>query len=187
VYLISVLFYFVWLRLTLNLVDKKELKPFFSKFIPSLTQFGNLILTFILIMFIISIGFVLLIVPGFYFSGRLFPAIYICIDENKNAFDSISKSWEITKDYGWIIFWKSLLIGLCMMIVMLIVFILTKGLIGINHGFILFTVTNSIIQTLIVSPILFVVLAMLYREFTKFKSQMPAIIEEGVKQENITQ
>jgi hypothetical protein len=65
----------------------------FKKFLPLL---GASILSFLLI----SLGFVLLVLPGFYFMGRLylFPA-YIML-ENKGVMDSLRSSWEATDEYG---------------------------------------------------------------------------------------
>ena len=65
----------------------------FKKFFPLL---GASILSFLLI----SLGFILLVLPGFYFMGRLylFPA-YIML-ENKGVMDSLRSSWEATDEYG---------------------------------------------------------------------------------------
>jgi uncharacterized membrane protein len=58
----------------------------------------------ILVSIIVSIGFVLLIVPGIIFACRLAFVSYLVMDEKMEAIEAIKKSWEMTRGYSWTIF-----------------------------------------------------------------------------------
>ena len=81
----------------------------FKKFFP---LFGASILSFLLI----CLGFVLLILPAFYFMGRvyLFPA-YIML-ENKGVMDSLRSSWEATDEHGTKLFFLTLVFSVLSLI-----------------------------------------------------------------------
>lgn len=143
---------YIWVRSTLNLIDKKEFKPFSSEVIPSWKQYWYFISTGLLTGLIFLGGLILLIVPGFYFMGRLMFGCYIAVDKNKNAIDSIKESWSMTKDYGWKIFWKTFVIGLFILV----------GFVVLFFG------------SFITYPIGMIVFVMLYREFQSFKNGTPA-------------
>lgn len=157
-YLALTLFMYVFLRFVIGLVDKKENNSFSKEMFPSMGQYWNLLKTLILSGLCILAGFILLVVPGFYVAGRLVFANYISVDKNKGGRASIKESWEMTRGYGWRLFWKSFVIGLFVMI----------GFIAIFIG------------SFITYPIGILVLVMMYREFYKMKSQMP---KEEVKAE----
>jgi len=150
-YLVLVFLMYVFIRFSVNLVDKKENNSFSKEMFPSVNQYWNLLKTMILSLLCIMGGFLLLIVPGFYLAGRLVFANYISVDKNKGGRASIKESWEITKDYGWKLFWKSLVIGLFVAL-----------------GFIVF-----FIGSFITYPVGIIILLMMYREFYKMKSQKP--------------
>lgn len=157
-YVVNLLITYVWVKYLLALIDKKEFNPFSKEALPTLMQFWNLIKTIILYMVFVIAGFVLLIIPGFYVTGRLMFAVYIQIEKNQGARLTMRETWEMTRGYGWKIFWKSLLIGLFMAL-----------------GFIAF-----FIGSFITYPLGMIVLMMMYREFKKFKS-----IKEEIKEAEV--
>lgn len=140
---------YIWIRFIFDLIDKKEVNPFSKEILPTLLQFWNLIKTSILYALCVMAGFILLIIPGFYVSGRLVFAIYMSIEKNQGARVTIKEAWKMTEGYGWILFWKSFIINLFMVV-----------------GFIAF-----FIGSFITYPIGIIVIIMMYREFVKFKLQ----------------
>lgn len=150
--IVNLLISYIWIRFTLNLVDKKDFNPFSKEALPSITQLWNFIKTGILYALCILGGFILLIIPAFYISGRLIFAIYLSVEKNQGGRASIKEAWEMTRGYGWKLFWKSLVIGLFMAL-----------------GFIAF-----FIGSFVTYPIGFMLMVMMYREFVKFKLQTPA-------------
>lgn len=157
-YLVSILIFYVWVQLSFALIEKRKFNPFSKEALPTLKQYWNLLKTVILQVLILLGGFLLFIIPGIYFSGRLMFAPYISIEKNQGARKSIKESWDMTKGNGWRIFWKSFLIGLFMVAGILVFFV----------------------GALITYPISYIVLVILYREFLKFKNGSPS----DVKNEN---
>jgi len=150
-FIVGLLLSYIWIRFILDLVDKKESNPFSKKAIPTFLQFWNFIKTVILSSLCILAGFILFIVPGLYISGRLMFAIYLSIEKNQGARVTIKEAWNMTKGYGWKLFWKSFVIGLFMV-----------------AGFIVFFVGG-----LITYPLGLIVLIMMYNEFLRMKMQFP--------------
>lgn len=73
------------------------------------TNFGNIVLSNLLMFLIIGLGFVLLIVPGIILACRLAFVPYLVMDKNMDAVEALKKSWEMTKGHGWTIFFMALL------------------------------------------------------------------------------
>lgn len=146
--IVNIVLSYIWMRLILSLIDKKEFN-LFSKDLPTLGQLWNFIKTSILYGLCVIGGLILLIVPGFYFAGRLMFAVYISVEKNQGARLSIKESWEMTRSYGWKLFWKSFVIALFMAVGFLALFV----------------------GSFITYPIGFMLMIMMYREFIKFKSQ----------------
>lgn len=69
-------------------------------------------LLYIMLTYIMLIGFMLLIVPGIYLMVRLYPAMFLLVDKDCGSLDAIKKAWRITKGRFWNIFLASLLISL---------------------------------------------------------------------------
>lgn len=148
-YIVSLLLAYVWTRFALGLIDKKVINPFSREAFPPFSQFWNLFKTIILYSLCVMGGFILLIIPGFYIIGRLLFAIYLSVEKNQGAIVTIKEAWKMTEGYGWKLFWKSFVIGLFIIL-----------------GFIAF-----IIGLFITYPIGIIVMAMMYREFSKMKLQ----------------
>lgn len=146
--IVNIVLSYIWIRLILSLIDKKEFN-LFSKDLPTLGQLWNFIKTSILYGLCVIGGLILLIVPGFYFAGRLMFAVYISVEKNQGARLSIKESWEMTRSYGWKLFWKSFVIALFMAVGFLALFV----------------------GSFVTYPIGFMLMIMMYREFIKFKSQ----------------
>lgn len=137
---------YVWMRSLLSLVDGKGFKPFTAEILPTFPKFWDFIKVNILGGLFILLGFILLIIPGFYITGRLSFAWYLSVEKHQGARKSIRESWEMTRGYGWMLFWKSLLI----------VIFGVLGIIGFGVGI------------LITMPIAYVMQAMLYKKFKTF-------------------
>jgi hypothetical protein len=151
-YAVSVFLAYIWIRFTLSLVDKKEYNPFSKEALPTSSGFWNLLITMVLFGLCIMAGLILLVIPGLYILGRLIFAPYLSVEKNQGAISTIEKTWNMTKDHGWELFLKSLLIGLFAV-----------------AGFILLFVGG-----IVTCPISYIVFAMMYREFSKMKLQSPA-------------
>jgi uncharacterized membrane protein len=155
--LINLLLSYVWIRSIFTFIEKKEFKPFSHEMTPSMEQYWNLLKTVILYSLCILGGLILLVIPAFYFTGRLMFSVYLSIEKNQGARKSIKESWNMTRGYGWKLFWKSFVIGLFMVI-----------------GFIAFFVGSFITY-----PIGTVVLVMMYREFSEFSKTKTGMVQEG--------
>jgi len=147
-FFVGVGLYYLWIRYSLDLVDKKDFNPFKKESLPSLKQYWNFLKLIVLLFFIYIASLILFIVPLLYISGRLMFATYLSVEKNQGARLCIKESWNMTKGYGWILFWKGFLICLFIFI-----------------GFIILLVGG-----LITYPIGIIVMAMMYREFLKMKS-----------------
>jgi uncharacterized membrane protein len=67
-------------------------------------------------------GFLALIVPGMYLSGRLTPLGTVAIAETERGFSGIiSRTWDLTRGNGWSIFFLSLVVALVASVTAMIV------------------------------------------------------------------
>jgi hypothetical protein len=73
----------------------------------------------ILVGIITTGGFLLLIIPGIYMSVALFSAGYFLVLENNKIMDSLSKSWEYSKNNVAKIFWNFFVLGIVSIILSL--------------------------------------------------------------------
>lgn len=138
---------YIWIKVCMGIVDNVEIDPFSKKEFPSISQIWDYFKTSILSSFFVILGFVLFIIPGIYVSGRLLFSTYLSVEKKQGARNSVRESWNMTRGYGWKLFWKSLLIGLFMFL----------GIIALVLGL------------FITYPIGFILTVMLYREFYKMK------------------
>jgi uncharacterized membrane protein len=84
--------------------DQVKVKDIFYVF----GNYLNAVLAHLLVVVIISIGIVLLIVPGIVFACKLAFTPYLVVERKMEAIAAVKESWRMTKGYGWGIF----LIGL---------------------------------------------------------------------------
>jgi flagellar biosynthesis protein FlhB len=105
-------------------------------------------LMYLLISVMVSIGFVLLILPGLYLVGRMVPAAPVMVAEDRrNPIDAIRRTFEITKGRGWAVFGLVFIVAivgfiLLAVITMLIGFVLLL-VAGPELGRLLTTVLSS--------------------------------------------
>jgi len=165
--LVGIVLSYIWIRFSLDLLDKKVSNPFSTKAIPTLSQFWDFFKVIVLYSLCVLGGLILLVIPGFYVAGRLVFSPYLSIEKKQGARVTIKEAWEMTKNNGWKLFWKSFVIRLFMFV-----------------GFIVF-----VIGSFITCPLGFIVMAMMYREFMKMRSQNPVaptpveIVKEEPKEE----
>ena len=72
-----------------------------STFFKPMKRFWPLIGTVFITQLLIGLGSILCFVPGFYLSGILVFAPTICVHEGLGPIQSIQKSYEMTKNYAW--------------------------------------------------------------------------------------
>jgi membrane-anchored glycerophosphoryl diester phosphodiesterase (GDPDase) len=166
----SILLSYVWMKSVLHLVDGHGFKPFTKEILPSMGQFWGFIKVNVGVSFFVTIGFLLLVIPGIYVAGRLLFAPYMVIEHNGRARKTIREAWDMTRGHGWQLLWKSILIGIFIFL----------GVIALGVGI------------LVTYAIGMIVIVMLYREFTKFakshhEAQTPHTHVETVVAEKVTE
>ncbi|MCU0541353.1 MAG: hypothetical protein MUE44_04100 [Oscillatoriaceae cyanobacterium Prado104] len=67
-------------------------------------KFLQLLLAWIMMIFLVSAGFIALIIPGVYLSNRLGFSLYATAIDGISALDSVSSSWKLTKGRWWLVF-----------------------------------------------------------------------------------
>lgn len=72
--------------------EKSELADLFA----GTPYFVNGLIAYIIMGFVITIGFFLLIIPGIYLGSRLQFAFFLIIDQNLSGIDALKRSWAIT-------------------------------------------------------------------------------------------
>lgn len=131
---------------------------------------------------IVTIGFILLVVPGLYLAGRLAPLGAVVVAENRrNPIEVVSRTFALTKAKGWAI------IGF--LIVVLIAVVIVFGVLGMLLGLLFLAVAGQdlgALLTLIVGAaldaamvVLFVLLnAAIYRQLAGNDPQSVAAVFE---------
>jgi|GEM_PF-1618493 len=133
---------YMTIRYVISLVDKKEFNIFSKDSLPTLEQILNFVKTYILFFLIVLGGFFVFIIPsilmifggayfrflvsifiilalvclvlGIYFKIRLLFSCINSVDKNQGAVKSIKKSWSLTRNLFWPLFWRIIVIGLFM-------------------------------------------------------------------------
>ncbi|HOO47800.1 MAG TPA: hypothetical protein PL034_00395 [Candidatus Paceibacterota bacterium] len=164
------------LKFSLDIVEKEKIRLFsreIKNLIPSFKVYLNALLAIVICSIIMGVGMILLIIPGLYLMGRLFPVFYLIVDKKINVFKAIKMSWEITRKTGWYLFWKQFQVILFSFIPLLIVFVLITifSVFFAESFFIiglflvpLITLIAYITSALLNAPIGMIVLAKLYSE-----------------------
>ncbi len=94
-WVISVIFSLGYAKNMLQTIDGEE--PQFSAYLQPIGKIINMIIATVLVCFAVVVGFVLLIIPGFYFLIRLqFVSLYI-LEEDAGSIEAIQKSWRLTQ------------------------------------------------------------------------------------------
>ncbi len=115
--------------------DVKELFDVFKNYL-------NVVLSSLLTISIIVIGFIFLIIPGIIFACRLAFVPYLVMDKKLDPIKAVEESWRLTRGYGWRIFGMALLaipiaiLGLIMLVVGIIPAIIwiTAAFAGMYHA-----------------------------------------------------
>lgn len=95
-----------WVFLKAVRGEKYEIKDMFAVF---QRNYWNAVLGNIVVGIIVGIGFMMLIVPGIIFACRLAFVPYLIIDREMEVTEALNKSWQMTKGYGWNIFFMGIL------------------------------------------------------------------------------
>ncbi len=81
-----------------SVVDDRPLRALEAIF-ASLKYWRRLLLTYLSMVVAVTIGLLLLIIPGIYAGVRLSFADYVCVLENRKVGESLRLSWQQTNDY----------------------------------------------------------------------------------------
>jgi uncharacterized membrane protein len=81
--------------------EKIEVQDMFAVF---RKNFWNAVGANVVVGLIVGFGLLMLIVPGIIFAVRLAFVPYLVMDQEMELTEALSKSWEMTKGYGWHIF-----------------------------------------------------------------------------------
>lgn len=205
-------------RFMLYTLDEKKFEVFSKSFLPTIKESWNFLKTFIL-FYVINFGLLIIVIvpiffinPTFLMYGSKFPiyliisilaafvwlifisvrlgfSCFISIDENMGAIKSIKKSWNITKNKFFFVFFKYLLIGL-----IVFVFTILLSMLSIFSGAASFVIIQ-IIFGMIITPIGMLVIAMLYRslshhhkgvnEIKELKDEVTPIEDRVVKESEV--
>jgi uncharacterized membrane protein len=160
--IVAIIWSYVWLSVSLAAVDGKEELLQVNKLerhLPSGRDFLKLIGIGIVTSIFIALGFIALIIPGFYFLCRLAFANLAFVDKKGSVIEPIRRSWHLVKGK---IFWTVFL-------VMLIVLVLIVG------GALLF-----VVGMLITYPIAMILHAKLYRALVAYHDAIPVSEEPKV-------
>jgi len=84
--------------------DLKDIAAGFS----SKGQYVEIILTNVMIMIMLIVGFICLVIPGIFIACRVVLAPYLVMDKGLAPKQAISASWELTRDF----WFQALLLGL---------------------------------------------------------------------------
>ena len=161
------------LKFSLDIVEKEKIRLFsreIKNLIPSFKVYLNALLAIVICSIIMGVGMILLIIPGLYLMGRLFPVFYLIVDKKINVFKAIKMSWEITRKTGWYLFWKQVQVILFSLIPLLIVLVLITVFFDKSFFIIglflvpIITLIAYIISALLNAPIGMILLAKLYSE-----------------------
>ncbi len=164
------------LKFSLDIVEKEKIRLFsreIKNLIPSFKVYLNALLAIVICSIIMGVGMILLIIPGLYLMGRLFPVFYLIVDKKINVFKAIKMSWEITRKTGWYLFWKQVQVILFSLIPLLIVLVLitifsvffAKSFFIIGLFLVpIITLIAYIISALLNAPIGMILLVKLYGE-----------------------
>lgn len=95
-----------WVFLKAVRGEKFEIRDMFSVF---QKNYWNAVLANVVVGIIVGMGIVMLIVPGIIFACRLAFVPYLVIDREMEITEALNKSWEMTKGYGWHIFFMAFL------------------------------------------------------------------------------
>ena len=86
--------------------EEPDLKLLFEGF---RTKYLNIILSNLIVIALVVLGFLMLIIPGIIIACRLAFVSYLVMDKNLEPIKAIEKSWQLTKGHGWTIFFMAII------------------------------------------------------------------------------
>ena len=95
-----------WVFLKAVRGERIEIKNMFVVF---QRNYWNAVIANIVVGVIVGLGIVMLIVPGIIFACRLAFVPYLVVDQEMDVMDALRVSWDMTRGYGWQIFFMGLL------------------------------------------------------------------------------
>lgn len=123
--ILSLIFSYVWLSVSLAAVDAKyDLLSFraLGKHLPTFRQFILLVKVALLTALIVIGGFFLLIIPGIYFMTRFVFSQLSLVDNKGGAIAAIKDSWRlVSRDVFWTVL-LTILVVVCLAIVGMVLF-----------------------------------------------------------------
>jgi hypothetical protein len=95
-----------WVFLKAVRGERIEIRDMFSVF---QRNYWNAVIANIVVAVIVGLGIVMLIVPGIIFACRLAFVPYLVMDKQMDVMEALRVSWDITRGYGWQIFFMGFL------------------------------------------------------------------------------
>jgi len=95
-----------WVFLKAVRGERIEIKDVFVVF---QTNYWNVVIANIVVGVIVGLGIVMLVVPGIIFACRLAFVPYLVVDKEMDVMDALRVSWDMTRGYGWQIFFMGFL------------------------------------------------------------------------------
>jgi hypothetical protein len=166
------------IKYSLDILSDEKVKIFtreIKNLIPKFKTYLNILFTTIIYSIMITVGLVLLILPGLYIMGRLFFSFYLIVDKKMNSFEAIKNSWQMTKGFGWRVLGNILKAILLSVLPMFLSAIITSVIVlifpklniiwGVILTFFIF-ILGYVTSSLLTAPVGMIFLTKLYREFT---------------------
>jgi hypothetical protein len=95
-----------WVFLKAVRGERVEIRDMFSVF---QKNYWNAVVANIVVGVIVGLGIVMLIIPGIIFACRLAFVPYLVVDREMDVMDALRVSWDMTRGYGWQIFFMGFL------------------------------------------------------------------------------
>ena len=95
-----------WVFLKAVRGERIEIRDAFAVF---QRNYWNAVIANIVVGVIVGLGIVMLIVPGIIFACRLAFVPYLVVDKEMDVMDALRVSWDMTRGYGWQIFYMGFL------------------------------------------------------------------------------
>ncbi|MFS8819758.1 glycerophosphoryl diester phosphodiesterase membrane domain-containing protein [Synechococcus sp. W60.1] len=121
----------------------------------------------ILLVLIVSLGMLLLVLPGIYWGIRLAFTLCAIVLEDKGATEGLGYSWNLVRGRWWGVFWAFLAVGLIFGIAILMISFFVGGILGDTLGA---AVVGNAAATA-VAPILNIYAVLLFRSLQQLQAQ----------------
>ncbi|MFT0817890.1 glycerophosphoryl diester phosphodiesterase membrane domain-containing protein, partial [Synechococcus sp. W60.3] len=121
----------------------------------------------ILLVLIVSLGMLLLVLPGIYWGIRLAFTLCAIVLEDKGATEGLGYSWNLVRGRWWGVFWAFLAVALIFGIAILMISFFVGGILGATLGA---AVVGNAAATA-VAPILDIYTVLLFRSLQQLQAQ----------------